>query len=202
MSSEKRSYPRTVLCDGIELEIGYMSAAQQASLLAFARALPSHDLLFLRRDITQPKVLAAWIEAIAQGSIISLVALRGSQVVGCTALIRDEFSWSPHVGELRIAVAADMRGKGLGRLLAQESFMLALELGLEKLVAYMTVDQRGAIAIFESLGFRGEAMLRDHVKDREGRKHDLAILSHDVARVQAQMHAYGLGEDRAGAEQA
>ena len=44
------------------------------------------------------------------------------------------------------------------------------------------------------MGFRSEALLRDHVRDREGVKHDLVILGHDVARFQAQMQAYGLTE--------
>jgi RimJ/RimL family protein N-acetyltransferase len=48
--------------------------------------------------------------------------------------------------------------------------------------------------VFESMGFRGEALLRDHVKDRGGAKHDLVILSHDVARFQSQMDAYGMTE--------
>jgi hypothetical protein len=56
----------------------------------------------------------------------------------------------------------------------------------------MTVDQRGAIAVFEGMGFRAEALLRDHVEDRDGNKHDLVILSHDVAKFQGQMAAYGL----------
>ena len=86
-----------------------------------------------------------------------------------------------------------MRGKGLGRL-TQEAFALALELGIEKMVAQMTVDQKGAIAVFEGMGFRPEALLRDHVKDRERKKHDLLVLSHDVARFQSQMDAYGVGE--------
>jgi hypothetical protein len=65
---------------------------------------------------------------------------------------------------------------------------------VEKLTAQMTADQRGALAVFESMGFRGEALLRDHVKDRDGVKHDLVILGHDVARFQAQMQVYGLTE--------
>ena len=48
--------------------------------------------------------------------------------------------------------------------------------------------------MFESMGFRGEALLRDHVKDRDGIKHDLVILSHDVARFQSQMEAYGMSD--------
>jgi hypothetical protein len=44
------------------------------------------------------------------------------------------------------------------------------------------------------MGFRTEALLKDHVKDRDGIKHDIIILSHDVDRLQAQMQAYGLDE--------
>jgi len=58
----------------------------------------------------------------------------------------------------------------------------------------MTVDQRGAIAVFEGMGFRAEAFLHDHVKDREGRKHDVVILSHDVAGFQSRLAAYGVGD--------
>jgi hypothetical protein len=78
--------------------------------------------------------------------------------------------------------------------LTQEAFALAIDLGVEKLMAQMTVDQRGAIGVFEGLGFRAEALLHDHVKDRGGKTHDIVILSHDVAKFQAQMSAYGLTE--------
>jgi RimJ/RimL family protein N-acetyltransferase len=105
---------------------------------------------------------------------------------------RGELSWSPHVAELRVLVSEAMRGKGLGRLLTQEAFAIALGLGIEKIVAQMTVDQKGAIAVFEGMGFRPEALLRDQVKDRDGRKHDLLILAHEVAKFQAQMDAYGV----------
>ncbi len=64
--------------------------------------------------------------------------------------------------------------------------------GLEKLVVQMTVDQSGAIAIFEGLGFKAEALLRDHVKDKDGRNHDIVVLGHNVAQVRAQLEAYGL----------
>ena len=189
-----RSYPRTVRLEDGAIEMRLMSAADEAPVLAFAQALPPHDLLFLRRDITRPKVVKAWVEGIERGSITSLLATRDGAIHGCATIVRDELSWSPHVAELRVVVSRDMRGKGLGRPLIQECFALALSMGLEKLMAQMTVDQAGAIAVFESLGFRGEALLRDHVKDRMGKTHDIAILSHDVARFHAQMAAYGVDE--------
>jgi RimJ/RimL family protein N-acetyltransferase len=187
-----RSYPRTVTTEAGEVELRLMGPADEAAVLAFAACLPEHDLLFLRRDITQPKVVAAWVREIEDGGITSLLALREGAIVGYTALVRDQLSWSPHVGELRVLVGPDLRGKGLGRQLVQESFAIALDLGLEKVVAQMTVDQTGAIAVFEDIGFRGEALLREHVRSRDGVKHDIVIMSHDVARFQAQMEAYGL----------
>ncbi len=134
------------------------------------------------------------MNAVEEGAIKSLVALYDGQVVGCSAIVTDSLAWSSHVGELRVLVGPDMRSKGLGRHLIQESFLIAIHLGLEKLVAQMTADQSGAISVFESLGFRAEALLRDHVKDRSHQPHDIVILSHDVAKFHAQMEAYGLTE--------
>ena len=65
---------------------------------------------------------------------------------------------------------------------------------VEKLTAQMTPDQIGSVMLFESLGFRAEALLKDHVRDRNGRSHDLAILAHDIARISAQHRAFGLEE--------
>jgi GNAT superfamily N-acetyltransferase len=113
-------------------------------------------------------------------------------VVGCGALVRDPHSWSPHVGEIRMVVSPEVRGQGVGRLLSQETFALALGAGLEKLTVQMTVDQRAAMTLFETLGFRAEGLLRDQVRDVDGKTHDIVVLGHDVAQVQAQLEAYGV----------
>lgn len=187
-------YPKTLDCGGTAVVLRPLELGDVEAVRAFADALPSHDLLFLARDLQHPKVMGAWIEAISDGEIVSLVALEGDKVVGTTAIVRDRLGWSPHVAELRILIAEDMRGKGLGRTLLQHCFADAVDGGAEKLIARMTPDQRGAIALFEEMGFRGEAMLRDHVRDRGGKVHDLAILSLDVARVGAQHGAFGFSE--------
>jgi RimJ/RimL family protein N-acetyltransferase len=161
-------------------------------VLEFAKELPTHDLLFLPRNISQPKVLSAWINEIERGAITSLLAVKDGNVVGCGTLVRDPLSWSPHVGEIRMVISLDVRGQGVGRALSQETFALALGAGLEKLSVQMTVDQQAAIALFESLGFKAEALLRDHVRDINGRTHDIVVLGHNIAQFQAQMEAYGL----------
>jgi RimJ/RimL family protein N-acetyltransferase len=190
--SEMRSYPRHAKTDAGDVEFRLMSRADEAAVLDFARQLPTHDLLFLPRNISQPKVLSAWINEIERGDIKSLLAIKDGKVVGCGTVVRDPRSWSPHVGEIRMVVSLDVRGKGVGRALSQETFALALSSGLEKLSVQMTVDQQAAIALFESLGFKAEALLRDHVRDVDGKKHDIVVLGHNVAQFAAQMEAYGL----------
>lgn len=194
MTAGDERYPRTIELDGETIELTRMGSADEDAVLAFARALPRHDLLFLRRDITRPRVLAAWLRQIEDGTIHSLLARRGDEIVGCSALVTDPHSWSPHVGELRVLVAPDGRARGLGRVLVQECFLIALELGLARLTAQMTPDQRAAQQVFEDLGFRGEALLRDHVQDGAGVRHDIVVLGHDVERFQAQREAFGLPE--------
>jgi GNAT superfamily N-acetyltransferase len=189
---ETRSYPRHVATDAGDIELRLMTRSDEASVLAFAQKLPTHDLLFLPRNISEPKVLAAWIHEIERGDITSLLAVKNGGVVGCGTLVRDSHSWSPHVGEIRMVVALDVRGQGVGRALSQETFALALGAGLEKFSVQMTVDQRGGIALFESLGFKAEALLRDHVRDVDGNKHDIVVLGHNVAQAGAQMEAYGV----------
>ena len=187
-------YPRTVANGNSEVTFRLMTPEDEALVLEVARALPKHDLLFLRRDITEPKVMSAWARGLESGSITSLLVIRDRELVGCSAVVTDPHSWSPHVGELRVLLSPELREKGIGRALIQENFVVALMQGMEKLTAQMTADQQAAIAIFEEMGFRAEALLRDHVRDGEGTKHDIVILSHDVAEFQAKREQYGLAD--------
>ena len=169
-------------------------ASDQAAMLAFTGVLPEHDLLFLSRDVQHPRVIAAWAEAIGEGMIDSLVAEDEGKIVGTAALVRDPLGWSPHVGEVRLLVSPDRRGAGLGRDLLEAIFAIAYAHGITKLTAQMTPDQTGSVSLFESLGFRGEAMLRDQVRDRSGQCHDLVILSLRLGALAASHQAFGWTE--------
>ncbi len=192
MNASTARYPRTLTCGDTPVEIRRMAPDRGAEVQAFVRTLPDHDLLFLRRDIGEPKVVEAWMGGIREGRVQSLAAYLDGVLVGCTAIVVENLSWSRHVGELRVLVGPSAKGKGLGRVLIQECFVQALELGLTKLCAQMTVDQTSAIGVFEELGFRAEAVLQKHVKDRHGRFHDLALLSHDIEAAHSMLEAYGI----------
>src|ERR1700712_4882142 len=119
MSTETRSYPRHVKTDAGDIEFRLMAPSDEAAVLEFAQKLPVHDLLFLPRNISEPKVLSAWVKEIERGAITSLLAVQAGRVVGCGTLVRDPHSWSPHVGEIRMVVSTDVRGQGVGRALSQ-----------------------------------------------------------------------------------
>jgi RimJ/RimL family protein N-acetyltransferase len=187
-------FPKTLQVGDENVELRKMGQGDEAAVLAFASGLAPHELLFLRRDIRQPRVVAAWLRGIEAGQLETLLACKAGAVVGCGAVVRDPLSWSAHVAELRTVIATDQRGQGLGAALVKETFRLALVGGAEKIFAQMTTDQPGAIAVFEGLGFRPEAILRDHVRDESGVDYDLVVLSHNVAEVAAKLEAYGVSE--------
>ncbi|MFM9977787.1 MAG: N-acetyltransferase family protein [Sphingomonadaceae bacterium] len=183
---------KTIAINGQDIIIRAFGREDALATATFAQNLPEHDLLFLSRDLKHARVIEAWWQAVDAGDIDSLVAVADGQVLATTAVVRDPLSWSPHVAEIRLLVAANWRGHGLGRVLLEESIRLAAERGATKLVARMTPDQRGAIALFEETGFRGEAMLRDQVRSRDGALHDLAILSLHLERDAQRKAAWGL----------
>ncbi len=192
MSNNER-YPAAGTVGGRRVSLRLMDSGDGDAMLAFARGLPEHDLLFLRRNITEPDQVETWLQRIEAGVTTSLLLLdEDGTIAGYATVDRNDLPWSQHVAELRVLVGPALRGRGVGRLLTEEAFRIALGMGVDKVIGQMTVDQHQAIAVFRSLGFQPEALLRDHVKDRDGNKHDLVILSHDIAAGQRTMAAVGV----------
>lgn len=176
---------------GRSIEVRIPTCADIPVLAAFAASMPAHDLLFLARDIRQPKVLDAWLANQESGQIASLIALDGDAVVATVAALSDRYSWSPHVWDIRLLVGQTMRNKGLGRFLLDAAVTAATAAGASKLTARMTPDQAGAITLFEECGFRAEALLNGQVRDADGVLHDLAVLAMDPGRQAARREAFG-----------
>jgi L-amino acid N-acyltransferase YncA len=177
----RRDYPRTITLDtNTEVSLRLMTAFDADRLVTFARGLPADDLLFLRMDITNPDVVAQWIQNLGAGRTVTVIAEASGEVAGYASLHHTEVTWQRHLGEIRIQVGQRYRSQGLGRALAGEIFSIARDLGLRKIVAQMTPDQKGAIATFERLGFKPEALLQDFVIDRVGRTRDLMVMAYDV----------------------
>ena len=177
-----QSYPREVkMGEGRTIALRLMGGSDRDAMVDFARTLPADDLLFLRRDITDPEVIDGWLHNIEMGRSVTVLAESGGELVGYGSLNMNAAFWTRHVGEIRVVISPDYRKLGLGRRLAYDVFAIAKDLGLQKMLARMTPDQKGARATFERLGFRAEALLHDFVLDRDGKTRDLLIMSYDIA---------------------
>jgi L-amino acid N-acyltransferase YncA len=181
MPNRKQTYPKSVILpDGSKIEIRLMTAVDKEAILAFARKLPEEDMLFLRIDIAKDEGVDAWLANIESGATTTLTAYDADGLVGYAAVHQNTVPWTRRVGELRVNVSQDYRSRGLGKNLISEIFSLARGVGLKKLVANMMSDQHGAQAAFRRLGFVPEAVLADHVEDRNGMTRDLIIMSYFI----------------------
>ncbi|MDA0350727.1 MAG: GNAT family N-acetyltransferase [Chloroflexi bacterium] len=184
---EPFEFPATVELSGGPISLRPMESRDREAMLVFANSLPPHDLLFLRRDITQPEVVDDWVADIAAARYLTILALKDNEIVGYATVASDGLAWTRHVAELRILVSPRMRGQQLGRLLIEQAFAFARERGVRKMIAQMTTDQQAAMRVFGHIGFEREARLRNQLIDRDGQLHDLQIMSLDVDEFRAKV---------------
>ena len=157
-------------------------------LIEFFARLPERDLTFIKEDVG-PHAVRSWV-----GSGQQWLACDGDAVVGYVA-VRPLAAWSDHVGELRLVVHPERRREGIGRALAQRALLEAVRAGRRKVVVELAADQEHAVAMFASIGFEGEALLRDHIRDRDGQLRDLVMLAHFVDGSWGAMEHAGLADE-------
>jgi len=146
-------------------------------LMKFYSELPTEDRKYLRIDVTNKKIVHQRIKLIKTGSVFRLVALYSGEIIADGALELSGEDWRKHQGEIRVIIARPYQKKGLGTIMVRELYFLALEKKVEQVVVKMMRPQVGAQRIFRKLGFREELLIPDYVKDQEGKKQDLIIMT-------------------------
>lgn len=192
LNDSNSEYPLHVNMNGKDVTLRSMTTEDGEAMLKFARGLPAHDILFMRRNITEQPGIDKWISDIRDGRVHTVIAEVDGEIGGYATIHLTELDWTRHVAELRVSVSLDLREHGLGRTLIREGFKLAVTMGVEIITSRMTPDQKAARALFEELGFRNEAVLKDHMKDQKGEYHDLLVMAVNVDEFLARRQAYGL----------
>jgi RimJ/RimL family protein N-acetyltransferase len=176
------------LRDASNVKIEPLGLNDAADVAALLRALPERDLLFVGFDIHDDAVIARWTNPGKERDAVGAVARRNGKIIGFTVLQRDRAPWKRHVGSILVVVAPDARGLGLGTLLVHRTISLAGELGLEKIVARMLVEDRDTVRVFEKLGFRHEGLLIDHARASDGTLYDIAYMGLSMRKRAEAMH--------------
>jgi L-amino acid N-acyltransferase YncA len=146
-------------------------------LLEFFRRVPEEDRLYLKEDVTSPRVIENWVEHIDYNRVLPLVAVVEGEIVADATLHRSRAKGHRHIGELRVVVEPRYRNHGLGTLLLEEMIYIAYDNKVDRV--YMDlVDEKeaGAIRVAEMLGFSKVATLPGFARDSAGKDYDRVIL--------------------------
>ena len=183
-----KGFPKQIILrDRSAVTLRPMVREDKEGLLTFFRRLPPEDRQFLKDDVTRAEIIEGWARDLNYDRVLPILAEFEGRIVGDATLHRQAYGWMRHVGEIRLVTDPFLRRRGLATAMAREIFYLALQAGLDKMVAEMVADQIAAIKVFGKLGFQQEARLVNHVVDLQGRKHDLVIMTTDIPALMQKM---------------
>jgi RimJ/RimL family protein N-acetyltransferase len=165
-----------LLKDGSRVLLRPMVKEDRDKLLDFFHRVDDQDLMFLRNDVRDPSTIDDWVNHIDYRSVYPLLAEADGRIVGNATLHMRKVGWKRHLGNVRIVIAKDYQGKGLGTLMVNEIIDLAAEFGLEKLIAEIHLLAPTALATFKKAGFSAKAVFEDLVEDPSGQKGDLVVM--------------------------
>ena len=162
-----------------------------AALHAFFASVPPEEWTFFKEDVTDPGVAERWVRD--ERAVRRLAVDADGRIVGFAAL-HPGVGGSSHVASVTLVVAGPARRQGLGRALARQILIDALEHGFKKVTVETAANNGPAVRMFRNIGFEPEALLRDHFYGRDGALHDIVILAHVVDETWSTLLAAGIDE--------
>ncbi len=181
----EEQFPKNVTTlKGQPCEIRTLVAYDKDRLWEFFKAIPEGDKLYLKEDLSDPKIAEDWCRNIDYNEMLPIIALVGNKIVGYATLQQYQRTWQRHLGIVRVAVHPDFRKKGVARTLLEHICELGQHCGLEKLEAEFVAEQSSAMRLFEMFGFVKTAVLPQHVIDLKGKRHDFVIMIFDMRDVE------------------
>src|SRR6266851_4008788 len=144
----RSAYPQTVtLRDGTTVAIRPLLADDREEICNFFERVPEDDRAFLKEDVIDCREVEAWLDMLDPNTETVIVAEAADRIAGTAILRRVAHGWSRHVGEIRIVADPETRRQGLGHVLAETIFGLAVRLGLEKMTAETTAAADPDVAL-------------------------------------------------------
>ena len=170
-------YPKTItMKDGAALTVRLMTRDDEHDVSRFFAGLPDEFRRYLGTEVTDRRVIARWMRELDYEKKLPLLAELGGRIVASATLLRQTFGWGRHVGEIRVVIAPEFQGRGLGGILLDEIGAIGARAGLRKLVARIVAGKSEIIRALERAGYRSVAVLENYAKDAAGQYADLAIL--------------------------
>ena len=178
-------YPRRVTLrdrdgQGQRVTLRLTQPQDRAAIDDLVARLPGDDLLFARTYLTQDGLSIDWISDADAFWTMAVVAERRGAIVGFAHLHADPTprgrNHKPAPADIQFVVATEMRGRGLGAVLASECLWIAERLGLPEVQARVTSGQPAARIVLERLGFVAAAMLPGGAITAGGRPRHVLVM--------------------------
>lgn len=178
------NYPKEiVLKGGIPIHIRPAEKSDERKLIEFFASIPAHERWFLREDVGDPVVMGQWLAKLDYVKMLPLVAVLDSDgsIIANIRLHRRQSNCVRHISHLRIMVHPAFRGLRLGNWMIVDAMKLAMDMGVEKLVAEFIagIEEPGINAAYK-LDFQEQARLKGYVKDPKGKYRDLVIMVKNI----------------------
>ena len=175
------SYPKHIrLEDQTELTVRPLRKEDEKGLHNYFLKLPPKEVSRLKDDVTDPDLISKWIYNLDYDIIFPLVAMDNDRIVANGTLKFNAIGWRKHQGEIRATVDPEYRKKGLSTILIKDMIEVAKNMGLEQLTAEVSPELDEAYFLFEKIGFKEAAVLKNFIKDQEGRYEDLVLMILDL----------------------
>lgn len=160
------------LKDGARVLIRPLTKDDKQSLLDLFLPVPLEERRFIRHNINDPEVVSAWVENIDYDKIFPLIAIVGDRIVG-DATIHFNTGSARHRAEIRIFLAKDFRGRGLGTKLIQGVKEIAKRRSIYLLEVQIVRDLINDIKALEKLGFETACIYEDYFMLSDGELRDV-----------------------------
>jgi len=179
-------YPReTVLKDGSCVLLRPAVPDDEEGLNEFFARIPDDESWFLRDDLADPEIMRQWIKDLNYDRVIPMVAVRqdDDRIIANVRLHRRSARCMRHVAHLRVMVDPEFRQQRLGTWMLVDAIKLAMEIGIEKLVAeFVEGVEEGAISAAHKLDFFEQAVIKEYVMGPQGDYKNLIIMVKNVHR--------------------
>lgn len=178
------------LKDGTSVEIRPMTENDVDKSFDFFQGLSPEERLYLRVDVSDRDVVAQRLKNQGSRDVKRICAEVDDRIVSDAALELRPHGWERHLADFRLIVADEYQRKGLGMLMAEELYSMALAEQVEEMLIELMVPQTNARKIFQRLGFEEDVVLKNFVKDIHGKKQDLVIMRCDLNKIWDKLESY------------
>jgi len=149
---------------GEPVEIGPISAAEHDALFAlFAEIVDSGAGYPHSPPLTREMFESTWVTPVT----LAVVARSGDAVVGAYYLKPNFPGRAAHIANAGYVVAATHRGRGMGRLLVEDSLWRAPLLGFDAMQFNLVFVSNPARALYEELGWHQIGRIPDAVNGED-----------------------------------